>query len=67
MFGTLGAMLGKIRVDEKAPPALKAAYDDIDDINVYPAIHARRPALSKRLSADSLAGFVEKVLLIVGH
>jgi wobble nucleotide-excising tRNase len=67
---TLGAMLGRIRDDDKVPPALKSAYDDIDDVNTYTRqfMHGD-PHYSegKRLSADELAGFIEKVLLIVGH
>ena len=67
---TLGAMLGRIRENEQVPQALKLAYDDIDDINTYTRQYMHGDpnyVQGKRLSSDELAGFVEKVLLIVGH
>ena len=60
----------RIAPKEMEGAALRSAHDDIDDVNTYTRqfMHGD-PHYSegKRLSADDLAGFVEKVLLIVGH
>jgi wobble nucleotide-excising tRNase len=66
----LGKMLAKINDDPTVPPPLKSAYDEIDDVNTYTRgyMHGESEyADTKPISEDELGGFVEKVLMIVGH